>query len=176
MTSWSLPSALAAGLLLGCGSSESATGTAGNHDGDGGPASGGASPGAGGSAAGSSGGRSTGGAGAPSAGGSTGASGASGTTGSGGASGGQSSGGAASTGGGTGSGGGTGDVSCDPRKILCKRVAPECGTMEVPSVEGSCYGPCVAIGRCTCTSAEECPDSNQYTCNRSAAHCTPYLL
>ncbi|HEX7668812.1 MAG TPA: hypothetical protein VF395_04480 [Polyangiaceae bacterium] len=173
MTSTVLKSVLCLGLLAGCGSSGGASGKTSAVTGDGGPGRSGASAGGG----------SAGGAGKPnSAGGTTGSGGVSG-----GGNGGQSSGGAANTGGVTGSGGaagaagaaGTGtaggDVSCDPRKILCKRLAPECGTMEVPSVEGSCYGPCAAIGKCTCTAAEECPDSNQYTCNKSAAHCTPYL-
>jgi hypothetical protein len=170
---------LALGLLVGCGSSESASGKTRGDTGDGGPA-------AGGNAVMSGSGGSIGAAGKPTSAGGTG-----GVIGSGGVSGGQSSGGAMSTGGAPsgggaasggsapssgGAGGAGGDVSCDPRKILCKRVAPECGQMEVPSVEGSCYGPCVAIGKCACTAAEECPDSSQYTCNRSSAHCTPYLL
>lgn len=133
MTPSMLECVLALGLLVGCSSSETASGKTGHDTSDGGPAAGGTSSAAGGASV-------------------------------------------TSAGGATGIGGGAGDVSCDPRKILCKRVAPECGTMEVPSVDGSCYGPCVAISQCACSVAEECPDSNQYTCNKSAAHCTPYLL
>ncbi|HKP59473.1 MAG TPA: hypothetical protein VJV78_22275 [Polyangiales bacterium] len=66
-------------------------------------------------------------------------------------------------------------LSCDPRKILCKRAAPECPSMQVPSVDGSCYGPCVPVEQCPCSGPSECPDSDHYTCHMSAAHCGPYL-
>ena len=66
-------------------------------------------------------------------------------------------------------------VSCDPRKILCKRVAPECPEMQVPSVEGSCYGPCVPVEQCPCSGPTECPDADHYTCHMSAHHCGPYV-
>ena len=69
----------------------------------------------------------------------------------------------------------TSSVECDPRKILCKRVAPSCRRFEVPSVDGSCFGPCVGIEACRCSGPEQCPDSDQYTCHMSAMHCTPYL-
>jgi hypothetical protein len=65
-------------------------------------------------------------------------------------------------------------VDCDQRKIACKRLAPTCGAMEVPSVEGTCYGECVKIDRCACASADECPNSNEYTCWGSK-HCGPYV-
>ena len=66
-------------------------------------------------------------------------------------------------------------VSCDPRKILCKRAVPECPQMQVPSVDGSCYGDCVPVEQCPCSGPAECPDSDHYTCHMSAAHCGPYL-
>jgi hypothetical protein len=66
-------------------------------------------------------------------------------------------------------------VNCDPRAILCRRMAPSCGVLEVPSVEGTCYGPCVKVDLCACTEAAACPDSSQYTCLLSAQHCTPFL-
>jgi hypothetical protein len=78
---------------------------------------------------------------------------------------------------GNGEGGGGGAaplVDCDARKVLCKRVAPECATFEVPSVEGACYGECVKIERCACVAAEECPDSNQFTC-WAKTHCGPFV-
>jgi hypothetical protein len=69
-----------------------------------------------------------------------------------------------------------GSVSCDPRAVRCRVATPTCtGVMEVPSVVGTCYGPCVPIAACKCSSAVECPDSNQYTCIMSAKHCSPYL-
>ncbi|HET8933156.1 MAG TPA: hypothetical protein VFN67_06955 [Polyangiales bacterium] len=64
---------------------------------------------------------------------------------------------------------------CDPRKITCKRTAPECPEMQVPSVDGSCYGECVDVEACQCTEADACPLSEKYTCHVSAKHCTPYL-
>jgi hypothetical protein len=68
-------------------------------------------------------------------------------------------------------------VSCDPRAILCKRLAPTCPTGQVPSIDdtGICYGECVPIEMCECTSAAACPDSKQYTCHMSAGHCGPYV-
>jgi hypothetical protein len=71
-------------------------------------------------------------------------------------------------------GGAAGLVDCDARKIVCKRATPQCGTFEVPSVEGSCYGDCVKIDRCACTEAEQCPENNQYTC-WSKTHCGPFV-
>jgi hypothetical protein len=68
-----------------------------------------------------------------------------------------------------------GDVSCDPRRILCKRVAPTCDAGQVPSVEGSCYGPCVKIDACVCASAADCPDPLQFTCHVSARRCGPFV-
>jgi hypothetical protein len=65
-------------------------------------------------------------------------------------------------------------VDCDPKKILCKRLAPECAANEVPSVAGSCYGDCVKIDRCGCTDAAQCPDPNQYTC-WAKNHCGPFV-
>lgn len=66
-------------------------------------------------------------------------------------------------------------VDCDPRKITCKRAAPQCGTFQVPSVEGSCYGDCVAIERCACDSADACPNPNEFTCWNNAKHCGPFV-
>ena len=96
--------------------------------------------------------------------------------------GGQATGGTASAagndGGGAGNEGGTtGDlVDCDPLKITCKRAAPECPAGQVPSVDdvGNCYGDCVKIDRCACSTAQQCPDNNQYTC-WAKQHCGPYV-
>jgi hypothetical protein len=74
-----------------------------------------------------------------------------------------------------GSGGSPGTVSCDPKRVLCKIATPSCPDLYVPSVVGSCYGPCVPIDTCPCAQASDCPDSNQYTCLMSKGTCTPYL-
>jgi hypothetical protein len=66
-------------------------------------------------------------------------------------------------------------ASCDPAKILCKRAPPECPEGQVPSVSGSCYGPCVPVETCECAQAWECPNHDSYTCHISARHCGPYV-
>jgi hypothetical protein len=68
-----------------------------------------------------------------------------------------------------------GATTCDPRKVLCRAAPPTCGTGMVPSVLGSCYGPCVPIEQCTCAEAAACPDSNQYTCHMNVGQCGPYV-
>jgi len=80
-------------------------------------------------------------------------------------------------GGGSGSGGSGGSSSfdCDPRKILCKRIALDCPAGQVPSVDNSCYGLCVPIESCTCSAPEQCPQSDTYTCHMSAGHCGPFV-
>jgi hypothetical protein len=65
-------------------------------------------------------------------------------------------------------------VDCDQRKIMCKRAAPVCDPMHVPSVVGTCYGECVKIERCACSGPDECPNENEYTC-WSGKHCGPYI-
>jgi hypothetical protein len=65
-------------------------------------------------------------------------------------------------------------VDCDPQKIMCKRLAPVCETGEVPSVAGSCYGDCVKIDQCACSSADQCPQPNEYTC-WGKRHCGPFV-
>jgi hypothetical protein len=75
------------------------------------------------------------------------------------------------------SSGGAGDplIDCDPKQVACKIATPTCPTGQVPSVEGTCYGECVKIEQCACAQAEQCPDSNQYTCWIGAKHCGPYV-
>jgi hypothetical protein len=65
-------------------------------------------------------------------------------------------------------------VDCDPGNVVCKSMAPTCDGMEVPSVAGTCWGPCVRIERCACASADECPEPEQYTC-WSSEHCGPFV-
>jgi hypothetical protein len=66
-------------------------------------------------------------------------------------------------------------VSCDPSKIICKRIAPICPAGQVPSVEGTCYGPCVKVESCNCTGPMQCPEPNQYTCHNNVKRCGPYV-
>ena len=87
----------------------------------------------------------------------------------------ESTGGAVGLGGSAGSSGTAGATSCDPRQILCKRTVPTCQPEYVPSVDGACYGDCVLIDTCPCTSPDECPNTAQYTCNNGTHHCTPFL-
>jgi hypothetical protein len=70
---------------------------------------------------------------------------------------------------------GSGPVSCDPRKVLCRRAAPTCPQGQLPSVDGSCYGPCVPADSCVCGSAAECPDPDHYICHMSQMRCGPYV-
>ncbi len=65
--------------------------------------------------------------------------------------------------------------TCDPRGVVCLAPQPVCDDLHVPSVVGGCWGPCVPIDRCPCESPEECPDPDQYTCNRARGTCTPFL-
>ncbi len=39
-------------------------------------------------------------------------------------------------------------ANCNQRDVLCKRAAPFCPQGQVPSVVGSCYGPCVPVDQC----------------------------
>jgi hypothetical protein len=72
------------------------------------------------------------------------------------------------------SGAGTDLVDCDPLKVLCKIAQPDCGAGKVPSVDGSCYGDCVKVERCACSSAAQCPEPDQYTC-WGKQHCGPFV-
>jgi hypothetical protein len=72
-------------------------------------------------------------------------------------------------------GNGTADRDCDLGKVRCRRALPACAEGEVPTVEGTCYGPCVKLERCACSEAEDCPFPEMYTCHRSARHCGPYV-
>ena len=108
------------------------------------------------------------------AGGATASAGASGAGTSAGRAGGGAAGGNATAGKASSDGGAPGLVDCDPKKILCKRLAPECNAGEVPSVDGSCYGDCVKVEQCACSAAAECPEPDQYTC-WAQQHCGPFV-
>jgi hypothetical protein len=90
--------------------------------------------------------------------------------------GGAGSGGALATGGEAPSGGAANDglVDCDPQKVLCKRTPPTCAGFTVPEVVDGCYGECVKVERCACSSASQCPDPGQFTC-WSKQHCGPFV-
>ncbi|MDX2022541.1 MAG: hypothetical protein SF187_20055 [Deltaproteobacteria bacterium] len=66
------------------------------------------------------------------------------------------------------------EISCDPKKVLCKSLPPTCKANEVPSVHESCWGPCVRIEQCACKLASDCPMENMYTCHGKRA-CGPYV-
>jgi hypothetical protein len=71
----------------------------------------------------------------------------------------------------------SGDVTlmdCDPGKIRCRRMPPECPAGQVPSVSGSCFGPCVAVEKCACSAAAQCPQSDKHTCWQGK-HCGPFV-
>jgi hypothetical protein len=76
--------------------------------------------------------------------------------------------------GGAPAGGAGGLVDCNPAHVLCKLLPDECPEMQVHRVDGTCWGECVKIDRCACSSEVDCPDSNQYTC-WSGEHCGPYV-
>lgn len=63
---------------------------------------------------------------------------------------------------------------CVLEGAACLIAVPVCAQGEVPSVEGSCYGPCVPIEQCKCDGPQDCPDSAHYTCFNYAHHCGPY--
>ena len=117
---------------------------------------------------------SSGGSSSSSGGSASGSGGTSGSSAAGSSAGGESGG---TAGGGTAGGaGGEGElVSCDHRQVLCKSVEPTCPEMQVASVtENLCWGPCVKIELCACSSADECPHEESYTC-WSKQHCGPYV-
>jgi hypothetical protein len=65
-------------------------------------------------------------------------------------------------------------ADCDPSKIRCRRMTPQCPEGQVASVSGSCFGPCVAIERCACSATLACPQPDQHACWRNQ-HCGPYV-
>lgn len=66
-------------------------------------------------------------------------------------------------------------LTCDPRKLVCKRAAPSCEFGYVPRIIDGCYGECVRVDECPCDGPDACPDRDRYTCNNSRQRCTPYL-
>ena len=87
-----------------------------------------------------------------------------------------STGGSDASSGGASAVGGTSEqlVDCDVRKVMCRAAQPSCPENQVPSVNGSCFGPCVPIESCGCSAAQDCPFNDRYTCWQRT-HCGPYV-
>ena len=68
------------------------------------------------------------------------------------------------------------NVSCDVRKLTCRRAEPSCDYGYVPRIIDGCYAECVRIDDCVCNGADACPQPERYTCNNSRQRCTPYLM
>lgn len=66
-------------------------------------------------------------------------------------------------------------ISCDRRKLTCRRAEPVCPEGQVAQIVGNCFGECVRIEQCACSEAAACPLEEKYTCHRSAMRCGPYL-
>jgi hypothetical protein len=62
-------------------------------------------------------------------------------------------------------------VSCDQTKVLCKIATPVCQAGSTPSVDGSCYGPCVPIGMCACATSAQCPSTGTTSCDTATMRC-----
>jgi hypothetical protein len=49
------------------------------------------------------------------------------------------------------------DISCDRSLVTCKVAEPVCDPGMTPSVEGTCYGPCIAAAECNAvTDCKDC--------------------
>ncbi len=66
-------------------------------------------------------------------------------------------------------------VSCDHRQVTCRAAEPVCPEMQVASVSGSCWGPCVPIDRCVCSGPEDCPHAETFACHLHRQRCGPYV-
>ncbi len=66
-------------------------------------------------------------------------------------------------------------ISCDRRRLTCRRAEPVCPEGQVAEIVGNCFGECVRIDECACNEAAACPQEEKYTCHRSAMHCGPYV-
>jgi hypothetical protein len=70
-------------------------------------------------------------------------------------------------------------VDCDASKVTCKVAQPACQAGEVPSVNGTCWGPCIAATECSVvTNCSDC-DAASEACVRYVTqlgpehHCVP---
>jgi len=125
----------------------------------------------GGATGGSGGSGGAGGSGATGGSGGSGATGGGGAAGSGATGGSGAAGGSGATGGAGGSGGGA-TVACDPSPVNCKSMPPTCAKGEVPSVQGTCWGPCVPI--LTCATVKDCSTCTKGFCAEYKAMATEY--
>jgi hypothetical protein len=65
-------------------------------------------------------------------------------------------------------------ADCDTSKVRCRRMPPQCAEGEAPTVEGSCFGPCVKVQRCACSQTVKCPNPGKYACWYNT-HCGDYV-
>lgn len=71
------------------------------------------------------------------------------------------------------------NLSCSPASVNCRMLPPMCRSGEVPSVVGTCWGPCVSFDACApiaCTaenSSTVCPMNT--VCHNTTRRCGPFL-
>lgn len=65
-------------------------------------------------------------------------------------------------------------IRCNPDLALCDSLPPLCRTGSVPSVEGGCWGACVPLGSCTCSSSADCP--GDATCSSRTGRCLSLVV
>lgn len=66
-------------------------------------------------------------------------------------------------------------VHCDHREVTCRAAEPVCPEMQVASVVGTCWGPCVRIDQCVCTGPQDCPHEETFACHLYRQRCGPYV-
>lgn len=81
-------------------------------------------------------------------------------------------GGGGAGGGGVAGGGGSGAIECNPSTVSCDGPVPQCTPGEVPSVNGSCWGPCVPI--LSCATEANCDNCQGGFCAQYQAWTTEY--
>lgn len=70
------------------------------------------------------------------------------------------------------------ELSCDRSLVTCKAAAPSCADGMIPSVQGSCWGPCVPASECTTvTDCDDCAPNQACVKSEGLAsstiHCVP---
>lgn len=66
-------------------------------------------------------------------------------------------------------------VHCDHREVVCRAAEPVCPEMQVASVIGTCWGPCVRIDQCVCSGPQDCPHEETFACHLYRQRCGPYV-